>query len=206
MYIVLPCIQPGNSLLTFSSSSAGLIQFPSLPWVGREFRKKNVFFYRNPRSQAMGTGNCFCATYFEHRMIEIHWIEYCLFCRLPRTTTKIQGGKVLSKKWRQVTTIAKCIITCAVSTQGMESLLSSEQRKVLPSVRATSLGSVRAKKQLLYLWEKVCLSPWSCCQHYFFRGISTPALTSIAFSFLSSARLPSIMCTWHGYCFVRFKK
>ena len=31
MYIVLPCIQPGNSLLTFSSSSAGLIQLPSLP-------------------------------------------------------------------------------------------------------------------------------------------------------------------------------
>ena len=46
----------------------------------------------------------------------------------------------------------------------------------------------------------------SCCQHYFFRGISTPALTSIAFSFLSSARLPSIMCTWHGYCFVWYKK
>ena len=43
MYIVLPCIQPGNSLLTFSSSSAGLIQFPSLPWVRREFREKCVF-------------------------------------------------------------------------------------------------------------------------------------------------------------------
>ena len=30
---------------------------------------------------------------------------------------------------------------------------------------------------------------------YFLRGMSTPALTSIAFSFLSSDRLPSIICT-----------
>ena len=154
----------------------------------------------------MGTGNCFCATYFEHRMIEICWLEYWLFCRLQTNNDQKPKRKSFVKKRCQVPTIAKCIITCAVSTQGIESLRSSEQRKVLPSVRATSLGSVRAKKQLLYLWEKVCLSPWSCCQHYFFRGISTPALTSIAFSFLSSARLPSIMCTWHGYCFVRCKK
>ena len=31
MYMVRPCMQPGKSLLTFSSNSVGLIQLPSFP-------------------------------------------------------------------------------------------------------------------------------------------------------------------------------
>ena len=32
MYMVRPCMQPGKSFATFSSNSAGLIQFPSFPF------------------------------------------------------------------------------------------------------------------------------------------------------------------------------
>ena len=59
MYIVLPCIQPGNSLLTFSSSSAGLIQLPSLPWGGQKLKKSALNLEEPPDQRELLLCNIF---------------------------------------------------------------------------------------------------------------------------------------------------
>ena len=45
MYMVRPLMQPGNSVLIFLSSSAGAIQFPSLPWTPSAASGMVVIFF-----------------------------------------------------------------------------------------------------------------------------------------------------------------